>query len=190
MLLPIGISVKLAIKGSCPRRGDSAVRGSKRGVICYEQDHHSGKLHARTEPVRHPARHRHREAAVRRHPVRHAEPLPRVGAALRRGFYRPERRFERRRAEGHLRHQGQRHRGAGRPVAGQVEAQGPEGLRLPGGQGPLLRHERHPPRRGYGQPPLHLCGPVGLGEGHPRGRPERDVSEERRALHRVGGLCH
>ena len=88
-------------------------------------------------------------------------------AALRRGFYRPERRFERRRAEGHLRHQGQRHRGAGRPVAGQVEAQGPEGLRLPGGQGPLLRHERHPPRRGYGQPPLHLCGPVGLGEGHP-----------------------
>ena len=62
MLLPIGISVKLAIKGSCPRRGDSAARGSKRGVICYEQDHHSGKLHARAEPVRHPARHRHREA--------------------------------------------------------------------------------------------------------------------------------
>ena len=31
----------------------------------------------------------------------------------------------------------------------------------------LLRHERHPPRRGHGQPPLHLCGPVGLGEGHP-----------------------
>ena len=47
------------------------------------------------------------------------------------------------------------------------EAQSSEGLRLPRGQGPLLRHERHPPRRGHGQPPLYLCGPVGLGEGHP-----------------------
>jgi ABC-type multidrug transport system fused ATPase/permease subunit len=26
----------VAIKGSCSRRGDSAARGSKRGVICYE----------------------------------------------------------------------------------------------------------------------------------------------------------
>ena len=31
---------------------------------------------------------------------------------------------------------------------------------------PLHRYERHPPGRGGGQPPLHLRGPVGLGEAH------------------------
>ena len=43
-------------------------------------------------------------------------------------------------------------------------------LRLPGGRGPVHRHERHSPRRGHGQPALDLRRPMGLGEGHsPRG---------------------
>ena len=37
---------------------------------------------------------------------------------------------------------------------------------------------------------LRLCGPVGLGEGHPQGGPQRGLPEERGALHRVGCLCH
>ena len=37
-----------------------------------------------------------------------------------------------------------RHRRGG-AVPGQVEAESPEGLRLPCGQGLVLRHERHPP---------------------------------------------
>ncbi len=43
-----------------------------------------------------------------------------------------------------------------------------QALRLQRRQGPVRRHERHPPRRGGRQPPLRLCGPVGLGEGHLR----------------------
>ena len=30
--------------------------------------------------------------------------------------------------------------------------------------------------RGGGQPPLHLCGPVGLGKGHPAGGPDGELS--------------
>ena len=33
----------------------------------------------------------------------------------------------------------------GGPLSGQVEASGPEALRLPRGQGPVHRYERHPP---------------------------------------------
>ena len=33
----------------------------------------------------------------------------------------------------------------GSPLSGQVEASGPEALRLPRGQGPVHRYERHPP---------------------------------------------
>ena len=61
-----------------PCTGKSGPESNRRGVFCYEQNHHPGKLYARAEPVRHAARHWYGQAFVCRHPVRHTEPVPRV----------------------------------------------------------------------------------------------------------------
>ena len=53
------------------------------------------------------------------------------------------------------------------------------------GKGLLHRHERHPPRRRGRQPPLRLCGPVGLGKGHLRRGPQRRLSQAHRARYRL-----
>ena len=67
------------------------------------------------------------------------------------------------------------------------------------GQGPLHRHERHPPGRGAGQPALRLRGPVGLGEGDHPARPRTlNYSEAKRCGTIVGAwrsahaslICH
>ena len=46
------------------------------------------------------------------------------------------------------------------------------------GKGLYCGHERHPPGRGAGQPPLCLCGSVGLGKGHPGGGPHRGLPQD------------
>ena len=85
-----------------PRLGKAGRKPHRMRGKRYEQDHHPGKLQTRAEPVRHPARHRHGEAAVCRYPVRYAESVPRVCTAVSGGFHRPERRPERRGAQGDL----------------------------------------------------------------------------------------
>ena len=51
----------------------------------------------------------------------------------------------------------------------------------PSRQGHLHRHERHPPRRGAGQPALRLRRSVGLGEGH--------HAAKTRTLHHAASGC-
>ena len=42
----------------------------------------------------------------------------------------------------------------------------------------IYRYGCHPPRRGRRQHPLHLCGPVGLGEDHLQGRKKRGNTDQ------------
>ena len=64
-----------------PCTGRSGPESNRRGVFCYEQNHHPGKLYARAEPVRHAARHWYGQASVCRHLVRTLN-LYRVSAPL------------------------------------------------------------------------------------------------------------